>query len=110
MFSERLKFLRKKAGMTQIELATAFNIANGTVGNWETGKRLPDYEMLKEISAYFSVSIDYLLGNDINPHNVQHVQQSMEEAVILKQLSELTPDEKKKVLDFVEFTKQQRGK
>ena len=62
MFSTRLKELRKKANLTQIEFAKTFNIANGTVGNWESGKRQPDHETLTKLADFFEVSIDYLLG------------------------------------------------
>ena len=61
-FATRLKGLRKNANLTQIELAKIFNIANGTVGNWESGNRQPDYAMLQKIADFFNVSIDYLIG------------------------------------------------
>ena len=62
MFSNRLKELRKKLNMTQTEFAKEFNIANGTVGNWESGNRQPDYITINKIADFFGVSIDYLLG------------------------------------------------
>lgn len=63
-FARRLKGLRKAANLTQIEFAKKFDIANGTVGNWESGNRQPDYATLQKIADFFTVSIDYLLGND----------------------------------------------
>ena len=62
MFSERLKMLRKAANLTQIQFAEEFNIASGTIANWETGNREPSLDMMQRIAAYFGVSIDYLLG------------------------------------------------
>lgn len=67
MFSTRLKKLRKNANLTQIEFAKKFNIANGTVGNWESGNRQPDYETLNKIAEFFNVSIDYLLCRTDTP-------------------------------------------
>lgn len=64
MFSERLKTLRKNAQLTQIKFAQQFNVANGTVGMWETGKREPDFETVQRIADFFNVSIDYLMGRD----------------------------------------------
>ncbi|MCI8388985.1 MAG: helix-turn-helix transcriptional regulator [Clostridiales bacterium] len=64
MLSERLKTLRKKKGITQTQLAEEFHISAGTVGNWETGNREPDYETLLKLAKYFEVTVDYLLGND----------------------------------------------
>ncbi len=68
MLSQKLKELRLNKGLTQIEFAKTFNIANGTVGNWETGKRQPDYETLSRIADFYDVTVDYLLGrNDTTP-------------------------------------------
>lgn len=62
MFAEKLKKLRKEKGITQIDLAKILNVANGTIGNWESGNRQPDYITLQKIADYFNVSVDYLLG------------------------------------------------
>ena len=67
MFAERLKTLRKSKKITQIEFASRFNIATGTIGMWETGKRIPDTETLKKIANYFNVTVDYLLGDSSEP-------------------------------------------
>lgn len=57
--------LRKKAGITQEELATALNISPQAVSKWETGTCLPDTQTLPLIAGYFNVSVDYLFyGND----------------------------------------------
>lgn len=64
LLSQKLKELRLNKGITQTEFAETFNIANGTVGNWETGKREPDYEMLSRIADFYGVTVDYLLGRD----------------------------------------------
>lgn len=64
MLSERIKELRNKRNMTQKEFAKAFDISIGAIAMWETGKRQPNYEMLKRIASYFNVSVDYLLGGE----------------------------------------------
>lgn len=67
MLSTRLKELRKKNGITQIDFAKAFNISTGTIGNWETGAREPDTQTLLKIANYFGVTVDYLLGESDTP-------------------------------------------
>lgn len=67
MFSDNLKQLRKAKGITQTQFATEFNISAGTIAMWETGKRMPDTEMLRRIAQFFNVSIDYLLDNEKSP-------------------------------------------
>lgn len=64
-FGKRLKELRKKKRITQVELAEILNISKGTVAMWETGKRETSYSMLQRISKILDASIDYLLtGKD----------------------------------------------
>ena len=63
MFSgERLKKLREEMKLTQIELGKAFNISHSTINRYENGLRQPDNETLINMSNYFNVSVDYLLG------------------------------------------------
>lgn len=55
--------LRKK-------LAKELNIAPSTISSYVQNTREPDFETLKKIAIYFSVSIDYLLSmqNDTNEY------------------------------------------
>lgn len=54
---DKILELRQKAKLTQQELAEKLNVTDKTVSRWETGRSLPDAEMLKRISVFFSVSI-----------------------------------------------------
>lgn len=67
MFAQRLRELRRERGLTQVQLAKKFNLSNGTIGMWETGKREPDFNITKRLAAFFHVSVDYLLGNVNDP-------------------------------------------
>lgn len=62
MFCERLRELRRRAGMTQAKLAKELEISPSTVGMYEQGRRMPDTELMIKISKLFGVSLDYLLG------------------------------------------------
>ena len=64
MLSENLKTLRKNKGLTQEELAIRINVVRQTVSKWESGRGYPNIESLKEISKFFSVSIDELLSGE----------------------------------------------
>lgn len=63
----RLKELRKAAKLSQTELAKIFNVAQNTLSNWENGNRMIDMATAVEISKFFNVSVDYLLGRDEVP-------------------------------------------
>lgn len=61
MFGNVLKTLRESIGMNQEELSEKFGISKSTIGMYETNKREPNFELLKEFARFFNVSTDYLL-------------------------------------------------
>lgn len=63
-FSEKLLELRKSKGLTQEELAEVLFVSRTAISKWESGRGYPNIDSLKEISKYFSVSIDDLLSAD----------------------------------------------
>ena len=64
LFGKNLKRLRTNAKLTQQELATKLKVAPSTIGMYESGKRMPDTEILNKLANMFNVSIDYLLGRE----------------------------------------------
>jgi len=63
-FSEKLQELRKKRGLTQEELAEALFVSRTAISKWESGRGYPSIDSLKEISKFFSVTIDELLSGE----------------------------------------------
>jgi len=63
-FHEKLQELRKGRGLTQEELAEALFVSRTAISKWESGRGYPSIDSLKEISNYFSVSIDDLLSGE----------------------------------------------
>lgn len=63
-FHEKLQELRKKRGLTQEELAEALYVSRTAISKWESGRGYPSIDSLKEISNFFSVSIDDLLSTE----------------------------------------------
>lgn len=62
MFSKRLKQLRKEKGLTQVTLAETLGVSKGTIAMWETGKRMPGFDMLTRLSELFDKRVDYIIG------------------------------------------------
>lgn len=60
-FNEKLQELRKSRSLTQEELAEALFVSRTAISKWESGRGYPNLDSLKEISRYFSVSIDELI-------------------------------------------------
>lgn len=61
IISTNLVYLRKNAGMTQLEFGEKFNYTDKTVSRWENGSIIPSVEILKQIADYYGVSVDYLI-------------------------------------------------
>ena len=56
--------LRRKAGMTQLELAELLNYSDKAVSKWERRESIPDVGTLKTLADHFHVTVDYLLRAD----------------------------------------------
>lgn len=63
-FHEKLQELRKNRGLTQEELAEALYVSRTAISKWESGRGYPSIDSLKEISNFFSVTIDDLLSTE----------------------------------------------
>ncbi len=66
-FSERLVQLRKEKNITQRQLASALNLSEVGIQNYEGGRRKPAYDILLALADYFNVSLDYLCGRSDVP-------------------------------------------
>ena len=63
-FNEKLQELRKNKGLTQEELAEALFVSRTAISKWESGRGYPNLDSLKEISRFFSVTIDDLICSE----------------------------------------------
>lgn len=63
-FSEKLQELRKSRSMTQEELSESLFVSRTAISKWESGRGYPSIDSLKEISRFFSVTIDDLICSD----------------------------------------------
>lgn len=61
-FPARLKSLRQEKELLQQDLAQHLKVSKSTISGWEVGRNQPSYDMLIELSIYFGVSVDYLIG------------------------------------------------
>ena len=69
MFKENLTKLRKEKGLSQEDLASILGVARQTISKWELGETSPDLNKLQEISTYFNISLDELVGNEVRSNN-----------------------------------------
>lgn len=71
----KIKELRTREGITQDSLANYLGVSYQAISKWENDVTLPDVKLLKPISNFFGVTIDYLLDNE-----------NMDEEMFLRQI------------------------
>ena len=59
-----LKKIRRQKNLNQMKVALDLNISREALSHYENGKRRPDIQMLQRLSAYFNVSIDFLINGE----------------------------------------------
>ncbi|PWM77023.1 MAG: transcriptional regulator [Phascolarctobacterium sp.] len=110
--SERLRYLRIKAGYSQQDMANKLNINRTTYVKYETGDSKP-LRKLTEIASIFNVTVDYLLGNEFNQENksknTSHIF-TRDELEIIKKYRQLDTDGKNLVKVMINKMLQQLQK
>lgn len=64
----KLRLLRERAGLSQTELAPLIGLSEsskGYISEIESGKKVPQAELIVRIALHFNVTTDYLLRDDI---------------------------------------------
>ena len=87
-FGERLKKLRKKAGLTQEQLAEMLNINHNSVSRWETDDLTPNARNIKALAKALGVSETDLLNEPVSDSqewiiNIKTAQNFTEEVIDL---------------------------
>lgn len=99
----RLSELRKEKNLSQRQMAERFNVSQGTYCNWEKGTTEPSIEQLIEMSKFFGVSVDYLIGNTDEEGNIVL---SREPASDLHTLYGLEPESRNLVINLINKLKE----
>ena len=68
--AKRLRALREKQREKQSSVASSIGITESTLSAYEKGTRKPSFDVLLKLAKYYSVSIDYLVGNEYENESV----------------------------------------
>ena len=104
-YATHFRTLRKSMGLTQEQFLKRFNqkynrsFTAPAISQYENGKRIPEIDALMDFADFFSVSIDYLLGNS-EFKNFQNSEQLIDQP--------LTEQEKTLLTVFRETTEEGR--
>lgn len=83
LFSDNIRYLRLKQNLSQAKLAENLIITRVRYAKYEDGTSEPPYEILKRIAHYFHVSIDLLLGVNVQKVPFDELLQLEENRILL---------------------------
>lgn len=92
----RVKAIRIQRGLTQEQLAEKIGVSWSAISNLERGRHIVSIERLLDISAALDVGLEVILCDYIN---LQHLENDPEQQELIKQISLLTINQKKYLLD-----------
>lgn len=62
--NEKILYCRKKAGLSQVDLADLLGVSRQSVSKWETGESNPDVTKIPVLAKAFGVTADWLLSEE----------------------------------------------
>lgn len=92
MLKDNIKKARLNTGLTQIEVANKLGVAQAQYARWENGGRNPRKGTVEKLAEIFGTSAEILKGHD----------DGLEEIVSLLKKYELTEEDKKEIITFLE--------
>ena len=63
-FSDKLKELRKRKGITQEELANSVFVSRSVIAKYESGNVMPTQENAEKLAVFFGVKLSYLIDEE----------------------------------------------
>ena len=62
LLAEKIRSLREQLGLTQAELAKKLGLTRSSINAWEMGLSVPSTPLIVDLSRFFGISTDFLLG------------------------------------------------
>lgn len=78
ILADKIIDLRKKAGMSQEELAEKLGVSRQSVSKWESAQSTPDLNRILKMSEIFGVSTDVLLKDELDLSKPNSTQEAIE--------------------------------
>ena len=75
---------RKKAGLSQEEVAEKLGVSRQTVSKWETDETLPDIRQSKRMALLYKISLDELIDFDLEVQEIQDAIEKTRDEVVEK--------------------------
>ncbi|MFP7313757.1 helix-turn-helix domain-containing protein [Bacillus safensis] len=114
LFGKRITTLRKKAGLTQEELAKKLNVTRSALSQYELGTREPNYDLLLKIADFFEVTVDYLIGRSDNPDykiiDDNKIESDPDLQIAFHAASDFSEEARKQTIDFINYIREKEKK
>lgn len=72
-FGRKLRQLRRNRNMSAEELGAKFGLSKTTIWGYEQGYRIPDMDTITKMAEFFNVSVDYLVGHNLDQTNARNI-------------------------------------
>lgn len=102
-FAERLRSAREAKGLSQKDLADKAGFQPSAISHFENEGRSPSFANLRKLADALGVTVDYLLGRDVEPKTSGPVAEQ-----IFRNLSQLSDADQRLVADFANMLKQKK--
>ena len=105
-FGDNIKKIREEKGFSQEDLARKLDVAQSTIGMWESGKRTPKLGELNRLSRVLNITINRLIGQ-IKERKVELVKNEI--YVDGEKISDLDATDVDGVVEYINAVKKKKG-
>ena len=104
---ERIRILRKKAGLNQDQLAELSLLNRVTIAKYESGRVEPGAKALSRIADALGISVDEILGRDESSNGeqsdtkIQDVPKTPEARIVSGGMDKLPKEQREQILNVV---------
>jgi len=98
---ERISSLLDNDPRSDTEIGKQFGVSKQAVSSWRTGSRSPKKSVLEKIAQVYNVSLDWLMGFDVERNNTR---KAPDANIYLKLILGMTPEDYYTVMKIFEKT------
>lgn len=101
--TERLKELLNSDARSYTSIASELNVSKQIVSAWANGRRSPKKTTLAKIAEIYNVSIDWLMGFDVEKNETIHKQPDPEIQIVSAMMESMSAEQRQQVIDLVKI-------
>ncbi len=100
---------RKKAILTQTQVAEALGVDRSTYAYYETGATTPKFNTLLKLAQLYNISIDDILGGDLEDVSAKSDDDHFTDVNFIQAFNELSDKEKILILTYRTFNNDEKA-